>query len=206
MKVNNFAILPAAVRYDKRLSPTEIVVYAEISAATNEFGICEEDNGFLANSTRMSERSISRAITTLMQCGHLERVIEFGKRKIKITSQVLEPPPEVLPEEVPADDINEYVLELIKLWESRLNCKMDKPEMYSTMIRQRLIKFTKEELLSSVRNRAHFVTKTSDWHTDPENRQYQIDISILLRDDDSVFKYLNLKPEENNTGLKAFGK
>jgi len=201
--VNNYAIVPAAVRYDKRLSLAAIVVFMEVSASSDGYGICERENSTISSALGLTIRTVTRAIAQLIQCGHLVR-LKHARRLIQIIPQFIPPPQELQQEEkILAEDIKEYSNALLDLWEQGLNCELQKREMFIPIINQRLVTYTKEELLSSIKNRIHYVTKVSDWHMASENKIYQQDISILLRDDDAVFKYLNMKAEPEQQ-LKKF--
>jgi len=207
MKVNHYAVIPAIVRYDYSIADKAKLLFAEVSAASDAYGNCEEDNRFFAKSLRVDERSITRYISALVSAGHLSRVTEYGKRKLRLNPALIKSPDTIEDaDDVPiTDDISAFSLDLLAVWEKGLACDLEKKEMYLPYIQARLVRFTKEQLLSSVRNRITYVTKASEWHALPENRQYQMDIIILLRDDDSVFKYLNLKSEEDKPKLRAFG-
>lgn len=204
MYVNNFAVVPATVRYDKRLSMAAIIVFMEIAASTDPYGISARTNESISQLMGINIRTVTRAVAQLIVCGHLVRVKRGNNRLVQVISQFL-PPPEELQQEakVIAEDIKEFANQLLDLWDHGLDCKLEKRDMFLPMIHQRLVKFTKEELLSSVKNRINYVTKVSDWHMAAENKIYQQDISILLRDDDAMFKYLNMKAD-TQVQLKKF--
>lgn len=206
MKINHYAVIPAIVRYDYSIADKAKLLFAEVSAASDVYGNCEEDNRFFAKALQVDERSVSRYISALVTAGHLTRITEYGKRKLRLNPALIKSPENIeAVSDVPiTDDVSAFSSELLSVWEKGLACDLEKKEMYLPYIQARLVRFTKEQLLSSVRNRIAYVTKASEWHALPENRQYQMDIIILLRDDESVFKYLNLKSEEKPK-LRAFG-
>ena len=95
-KPSFYAILPAYVRYEKRLKPAERLLFAEISALTNKLGYCTASNGYFAQLYGIEKTTVSRWISHLSELGflRLEMVYE-GKqikgRKIWIDEKVMTP-------------------------------------------------------------------------------------------------------------------
>ena len=95
-KPSFYAILPAYVRYEKRLKPAERLLFAEISALTNKLGYCTASNGYFAKLYGIEKTTVSRWISHLSELGflRLEMVYE-GKqikgRKIWIDEKVMTP-------------------------------------------------------------------------------------------------------------------
>ena len=95
-KPSFYAILPAYVRYEKRLKPAERLLFAEISALTNKLGYCTASNGYFAELYETKKETVSRWISHLSELGFvkLEMVYE-GKqikgRKIWIDEKVMTP-------------------------------------------------------------------------------------------------------------------
>lgn len=82
-KPSYFSILTADVRYDKRLSASEKIMYSEITALTNKDGYCYATNGYFAKLYECTEKTISLQISKLAECGYISVVVENGcKRKI----------------------------------------------------------------------------------------------------------------------------
>ena len=67
MKRGYYAILPANVRYDKKLTPNAKLLYAEITALCNKEGYCWATNEYFADLYSMSKSSISRNISSLVE-------------------------------------------------------------------------------------------------------------------------------------------
>ena len=90
MNKSFYAILTADVRYDKTISSTAKLLFAEITALTNEKGYCWATNAYFGELFDMNLKSISRIISDLEQRGYIrtqlllenKRVIE---RRIYIT-------------------------------------------------------------------------------------------------------------------------
>ena len=95
-KPSFYAVLPAHVRYEKRLKPAERLLFAEISALTNKFGYCTASNGYFAELYEIEKETVSRWVNHLAKLGflRLEMVYE-GKqikgRKIWIDEKVMTP-------------------------------------------------------------------------------------------------------------------
>lgn len=90
-KKNYYAIIPANVRYDKRLSPLTRLIYGEITALTNEKGYCFATNAYFAKLYSMSNVSISRCISELKEHNYIRVVYDIkeknvDKRKIYINN------------------------------------------------------------------------------------------------------------------------
>lgn len=81
-----FAVIPASVRYDERLKPSEKILYAEITALINIKGYCYATNQYFSKLYGVHKNSISIWINNLIKCGHLKvkyviREIEGQKRQ-----------------------------------------------------------------------------------------------------------------------------
>lgn len=71
-----YSILPANVRYDKRLGkPNARELYSEITALSNKYGYCIARNAYFAELYGINEKTISKWISTLVECGYLYREI-----------------------------------------------------------------------------------------------------------------------------------
>ena len=95
-KPSFYAILPAYVRYEKRLKPAERLLFAEISALTNKFGYCTASNGYFAELYGIEKETVSRWVNHLAKLGFLRLELVYeGKqikgRKIWIDEKVMTP-------------------------------------------------------------------------------------------------------------------
>lgn len=70
-KPNYYSILTSDVRYDKRLTGDEKVMYAEITTMANATGECWASNEWFSKNFKKSERTISRWIKKLEETGHI---------------------------------------------------------------------------------------------------------------------------------------
>ena len=86
---NYYAIIPADVRYDKRLKPIERLLYGEITCLSNKEGYCFASSNYFANLYDTARETISRYLSNLQKYGYIKIVIENNfERKIFLTSAV----------------------------------------------------------------------------------------------------------------------
>ena len=80
-----YAIIPAGVRYDKKLPANAKLLYGEISSLCNKKGYCWAGNAYFADLYDTSERTIINWINALRDAGHIS--VEFsyipGKKEIQ---------------------------------------------------------------------------------------------------------------------------
>ena len=80
-----WAVLPAAIRYDAEIPASAKLLYAEISALTDQRGYCWASNAYFEGLYGLSERTIVRLIRALEKAGYI-RILEAGggaaRRKI----------------------------------------------------------------------------------------------------------------------------
>ena len=70
-----YSILPAPVRYDKRLIPNAKILYAEITSLTNQMGFCYATNRYFEELYQVSTQSINTWLQQLEKYGYIQRVI-----------------------------------------------------------------------------------------------------------------------------------
>lgn len=81
-KPNYYAIIPAEVRYDKKLKDKAKLLYGEISTLCNKDGYCYATNRYFAELYGVSLTTISLLIKNLVDGGYLEHKIKYkGKTK-----------------------------------------------------------------------------------------------------------------------------
>ena len=79
--INYYAIIPATVRYDKELKPSEKLLYGEITALANKYGFCYAKNRYFANLYNVSINTVSRWISHLQQLGYIK--VDVIKNEMK---------------------------------------------------------------------------------------------------------------------------
>lgn len=86
MNKSFYAIIPADVRYDKRLKPLARLLYGEITALSNEVGYCWASNKYFATLYGVTERTIRSLIQDLKDCGYIDSNVIYDVK----TKQVIE--------------------------------------------------------------------------------------------------------------------
>lgn len=91
---NYWSVLPANVRYDKRLKPMEKILYSEITSLTNKNGLCWSGNDYFAELYEVAEETVSRWIKSLSDKGYIRLSYKYkggkviDKRYISISEMV----------------------------------------------------------------------------------------------------------------------
>ncbi|MAA76644.1 MAG: hypothetical protein CML73_01240 [Rhodobiaceae bacterium] len=84
-KKNYYAIIPAPVRYCKKLKANEKLMFGELTALTNEKGFCYASNDYFANLYDVSKTSVSKWISNLEKNKfiRLKMIYQKGTKQIK---------------------------------------------------------------------------------------------------------------------------
>lgn len=90
-KPNFYAILPADVRYDDRLSAIEKLLYAEITALSNKQGYCWASNSYFGELYNKTDRTIRASITNLEKYNYLKRRVIYKKDGKEVERRLLYP-------------------------------------------------------------------------------------------------------------------
>ena len=85
MKKSYYAIIPADVRYDKRLIDGAKLLYGEITALCSEKGYCWATNSYFAKLYEVSNTTISTWISQLEKHGYITRRLKYkeGTKEIE---------------------------------------------------------------------------------------------------------------------------
>lgn len=78
-----FAVLPADIRYDKKLKDKAKLLYGEITALCNEKGYCWASNSYFAELYGVSKETVSRLISNLCNQGYLSIEILYDGKVFK---------------------------------------------------------------------------------------------------------------------------
>lgn len=88
-KRSYYAIIPANVRYDDKLTANAKLLYGEITALCNQEGYCWAGNDYFANLYGVSTVSISKWINQLVEEGYVSSTIKHKKGDVKTTKRYL---------------------------------------------------------------------------------------------------------------------
>lgn len=89
-KPNYYAIIPAEVRYSKKLTPNAKLLYAEITALSNKDNVCWASNKYFSNLYNVSTVTISRWISSLVKNNFIFRNIIYIKGTKEIDKRYLQ--------------------------------------------------------------------------------------------------------------------
>lgn len=81
-KPNYYAIIPANVRYDKKLSGSEKLMYGEITALTSKSGECWASNSYFAKLYNVTPQAVSIWIGNLQKNNYITIDYEYTGKQI----------------------------------------------------------------------------------------------------------------------------
>ena len=91
-KPSYYAIIPANVRYDKRLTDKAKLLYGEITCLTNKTGECWASNQYFANLYGVSKQTISNTISLLIKYGYITSELIYKDGGKEVEKRVLKIP------------------------------------------------------------------------------------------------------------------
>lgn len=89
MNKGYYAIIPADVRYDVRLTPNAKLLYGEITALCNEKGFCWAMNEYFADLYSVSKVSVSKWVGNLRDCGYIEVQMQYKEGTKQISNRYI---------------------------------------------------------------------------------------------------------------------
>ena len=124
-KKSYYAIIPANVRYDKRLNPNTKLLYGEITSLCNEKGYCWATNKYFAELYSVEPQTISTWIRKLKELNYIdvEMIYKEGSKEILNRYMKLN--------EYPINEIlNTPIKKNLKENNKNINNKFNKKEIY----------------------------------------------------------------------------
>src|SRR5690554_5180023 len=88
-----YAILTAEVRYDRNISDKAKLIYAELTALSNQFGYAWPSNKYLADLYNVTELTITRLINQLKKYKYIQVVYENTSSGTKRVIIITKKPP-----------------------------------------------------------------------------------------------------------------
>ena len=88
-KPNYYAVIPAEVRYSKKLTPNSKLLYAEITALCNMNGKCTASTEYFCRLYEVSRGSIQNWLKMLDDNGYIERTVIFKQGSKEILSRYI---------------------------------------------------------------------------------------------------------------------
>lgn len=82
-KPSYYAIIPANVRYDKRLKANEKLMYGEIVCLSNKNGYCYASNKYFSELYEVTAQAISGWVKNLEKCGYITCEYLYNGTEIK---------------------------------------------------------------------------------------------------------------------------
>ena len=88
-KPNYYAVIPAEVRYNKKLTPNSKLLYAEITALCNMNGKCTASTQYFCRLYEVSRVSIQKWLKTLEDNNYIKRVNIYKQGSKEILTRVI---------------------------------------------------------------------------------------------------------------------
>ena len=88
-KKSYYAIIPASVRYDKRITLLARMLYGEITALCNEKGYCWASNSYFADLYDVSNVTISRCISQLKEFEYISVSLQYKNNSKEIEKRII---------------------------------------------------------------------------------------------------------------------
>ncbi len=88
-KPNYYAVIPAEVRYSKKLTPNAKLLYAEITALCNMNGKCNASTQYFCKLYEVSRGSIQNWLKMLEDNGYIERNVIFKQGSKEILTRYI---------------------------------------------------------------------------------------------------------------------
>ena len=86
-KPNYYAVIPAEVRYSKKLTPNAKLLYAEITALSNMNGKCTASTQYFCRLYEVSRASIQNWLRLLEKNGYITRDVKYRQGSKEILSR-----------------------------------------------------------------------------------------------------------------------
>ena len=154
-KKNYYAVIPANVRYDKRLKPNAKLLYGEITALCNEKGYCWASNSYFAELYEVKKETISRYISQLAEYKYIYVKMNINIKTKRTSSRIIQLNPYPIDEKVKGG-IDEKVKGGID----------EKVKVNNTLINTTSININEEEITKTANNADRIISSFSPLSSD----------------------------------------
>lgn len=89
MKPNYYAIIPAEVRYNEKLTANSKLLYGELTALSNKKGYSWAQNKYFAELYSVDAKTVSRWIKQLQDEGFIKIQMEYDKQTKQVTKRLI---------------------------------------------------------------------------------------------------------------------
>jgi hypothetical protein len=188
--------IPSSVRYNAVLTAEAKLLYAELTAMCGIDGRCKLDYTHLTNVFTRNTVQIKVLLNSLYKTGAIGTggdgfITLIGNAGVQKKTML---------ENVDTPFIDEIVDVWNELFKKDIPRGIRKTAKLTKMVTERQVTFSKEEIMTSLKNRHDYVSR-NDWHNISANKHHKVNILIVLADDDKVQEFLNME-ESNATDMK----
>lgn len=88
-KPNYYAILIAEVRYDENLKANEKLMYAEITALSNQNGTCWASNDYFAKLYKVNKKTVSSWVSHLRELGYIDVELIYKPKSKEVDKRII---------------------------------------------------------------------------------------------------------------------
>ena len=89
IKPNYYAVIPAEVRYNKKLTPNAKLLYAEITALCNMNGKCTASTQYFCRLYEVSRVSIQKWLKSLEDNNYIKRINIYEQGSKQILTRII---------------------------------------------------------------------------------------------------------------------
>lgn len=187
-KQNYYAVIPASIRYDEKLSANAKLLYAEITCLTNKNGECFASNNYFANLYHVTKQAISRWLLLLQKQNYINieyfykpnsKEIEKRLIKLNVSTNIDTYQQKVLRCQQKVKDNNNitksniiYNVEIVKKIIDYLNLVTKSKYKYTTSSTKRLINARLNEGFSVDDFKRVIDIKNAQWSKDNKMKEY----------------------------------
>lgn len=194
-----YAIIPATVRYNKKLKDKAKLLYGEITALCNEYGYCWASNNYFAELYSISKGTVSKLLAELKKYSYIniELIYKDNSKEVKkriITLLSNSTIPIVKNDIPPMDEIdkeNNTSINNIKEYYSKKNSfpKINKlTESRKKKLLARLKEHGEENIIKAID-----IAANSDFLKGKNDRNWKMDFDWLIANDTNIVKILEGK-------------